>query len=95
MERPIRADEQENYADAMDRYADESDRIRKEQANLIIRMQKRLDESKQENKEFEHQMKCNTCGDYFDMRNLDRVAFHESCERLVPYKQGQALKQKS
>jgi len=40
----------------------------------------------------EHYMKCNRCGDYFDMRNLSKIAVHEECERMVPYKEGSKLK---
>jgi len=39
-------------------------------------------------KEEEHFTECSRCGDFFDMRNLARVAAHEVCERLEPFKQG-------
>jgi len=41
--------------------------------------------------EKKHYMRCNRCGDFFDMRNFTRVAAHEVCERLEPFKQGEKI----
>jgi len=39
----------------------------------------------------EHHMQCERCGDYFDMRDLNAVVRHETCERSRPFIQGEKI----